>query len=109
MLGSCGDSGGRSFSSSRDVHSLSAEAILLLKPRNEVLLSNLDLFNGKVGRDMDDLNTIEERLEHVCGGVRCADEDTFGEVELNIEVVISKCVGLLGVEELQEGCRNIAL
>ena len=48
-------------------------------------------------------------MEHVCGGVRSTDEDTFGKIKFDVEVVISESVALLGIQELEESSRNISL
>ena len=58
---------------------------------------------------MDDLDSIKQGLEHVGCGVRGADEYAFTEVKLDIEIVVSEGVCLLGVQKLKECCTHIAL
>jgi hypothetical protein len=53
------------------------KAILLFKSRDQVILSNLDFFDGEIGRNMDDLNSVKKWLKHVGCGVRCANKDAF--------------------------------
>ena len=75
------------------------ETVFWLELGNKVILSDFDLLYGQISWDIDNFDPIEERLEHVCGGIWGTNEDTFGEIELQVQVIVFESVTLLWVEK----------
>ena len=52
---------------------------------------------------MNDLDSIDERAQHVCNGVGCANEDALTHVEFEVEITVAELIRLLWVQELEQG------
>jgi hypothetical protein len=55
-----------------------------LKVWNQVFLCDSKLFNWQIGRNMDDLNSINEWLKHVGNIVRGANKDCLWKIKSKV-------------------------
>ena len=77
------------------------QAVLTELPRNEIALGDLELFSFRVSREVDGLQTVEQRRRNALQEVRGRDEQDLREIERHAEVVIRERVVLSRVEHFQ--------
>ncbi len=91
------------------LHLVLRETSPLEAPRNEVAPGDLELLAVDVAGEPDDLHPVDEGEGYRVHRVRRADEEDVRGVEGKVEIVIPEGHVLLGVEDLEQGARGIAL
>mmetsp|Transcript_10325 Transcript_10325/g.30663 ORF Transcript_10325/g.30663 Transcript_10325/m.30663 type:complete len:923 (+) Transcript_10325:165-2933(+) len=85
-----------------EVDLVGADAALLLRLGDEVLLGDGHLLLVDVARDPHDLHAVQQRARDVADLVRRADEEGLRQVHGDVQVVVAEAAVLLRVQDLQQ-------
>ena len=78
-------------------------------PRQQVIAGDLDFLLSEIAGELDDLHPIEQWSGNRVELVRRAHEENLREVDVQVEIVVSKTAVLFRVEHLQQSGCGIAL
>ena len=90
-----------------DLDVLVTQAVAIELRGQQVVAGDDDLLVLGVAVETHDLHAVEQRAGDRVGDVRRRDEHDVGEVELDLEVVITERVVLRGIEHLEQRRRRI--